>query len=77
MTYQGFTEAYPLLILPGNATQPGVQLQVLLSCELVEEGIKLGAVAQALLHLEQLLQDAVGTGDGASVRLLMQTTWVF
>lgn len=53
-------EPYPLLILPGDATQAGVQLQVLLGCQLIKERIELGAVAQALLDLQELLQDAVG-----------------
>lgn len=50
---------YPLLVLPGDATQARVELQVLLGCQLIKERVKLGAVAQALLDLQELLQDAV------------------
>lgn len=53
-------DPYPLLILPGDATQASVELQVLLGCQLIKECVKLGAVAQALLDLQELLQDAVG-----------------
>lgn len=48
------------LILPRDATQPSVQLQVFTSCELIKQGIKLRAVAKALLNLEQVLEH---TGD--------------
>lgn len=58
-------EPYPLLVLPGDAAQAGVELQVLLGCQLIEERIELGAVAQALLNLQKLLQDAVGDDGGA------------
>lgn len=44
------------LILPGDATQPRVQLQVFTSRELIKQGIKLRAVAKALLYLEQVLE---------------------
>lgn len=57
-------EPYPLLILPGDSTQAGVELQVLLGCQLIKERIELGAVAQALLDLQELLQDAVGEDEG-------------
>lgn len=46
------------LILPGDATQPSVQLQVLTSRELIKQGIELRAVAEALLYLEQVLEHA-------------------
>lgn len=55
---------YPLLIFPRDATQAGVELQVLLGCQLVEERIELWAVAQALLHLQELLQDAAERTEG-------------
>lgn len=48
-------EPYPLLVLPGDATQPGVELQVLLGRQLIKECVELGAVAQALLNLQELL----------------------
>lgn len=58
-------QSYPLLVLPGDATQAGVELQVLLGRQLIEECIELGAVAQALLDLQELLQDAAGEDGGA------------
>lgn len=58
-------EPYPLLVLPGYAAQAGVELQVLLGRQLVEERVELGAVAQALLDLQELLQDA-GGGEGGT-----------
>lgn len=60
--------SYPLLVLPGDATQAGVELQVLLGCQLIKEGIKLGAVAQALLDLQELLQDAAEESRGATAK---------
>lgn len=57
--------SYPLLILPGNATQASVQLEVLLGCQLVKECIELGAIAQALLDLQELFQDATGEKEEA------------
>lgn len=61
-------EPYPLLVLPGDAAQAGVELQVLLGRQLVEERVELGAVAQALLDLQELLQDAAGEDGGAMGR---------
>lgn len=54
---------YPGLVLPRDAAEPRVQLQVLPGRELVKQGIKLRAVPQALLDLEQLLEH---TGDTVS-----------
>lgn len=48
------------LILPGDATKPRIQLQVLTSRELIKQGVELRAVAEALLYLEQVLEH---TGD--------------
>lgn len=59
-------EPYPLLVLPGDAAQAGVELQVLLGCQLIKERVELGAVAQALLDLQELLQDAAGE-DGEAM----------
>lgn len=56
---------HPLLILPRDATQPCVQLKVLLCRQLVEKGVELRTVAQALLDLQKLLQDAVETESWA------------
>lgn len=56
---------HPLLILPRDATQPRVELQVLLGRQLVKEGVELRTVAQTLLDLQKLLQDAVETESRA------------
>lgn len=59
---------YPFLILPGDAPQARVELQVLLCRQLIEERVELGAVAQALLDLQEFLQDAVEEERGAAGR---------
>lgn len=56
---------HPLLILPRDAAQPRVELQVLLGRQLVKEGVELRTVAQTLLDLQKLLQDAVETESRA------------
>ena len=56
---------HPRLVLPGDASEPCVQLQMLPGRELVEQGVELRAVAQALLHLEQLLEHAGDTAPSA------------
>lgn len=38
--------------------QPGVELQMLLGSEQLVDGVKLGAVAQVLVHLPHLCSDA-------------------
>lgn len=58
-------DPHPRLVLPGNAPEPCVQLQVLAGRELVEQGVELRAVAQALLHLEELLEHAGDTAPSA------------
>lgn len=56
---------HPLFILPRDATQPCVQLQVFLGRQFLEKGVELRTVAQALLDLQKLLQDAVETESWA------------
>lgn len=60
--YLPATSCHPhlCLILPGDATQSSVQLQVFTSRELIKQGVELRAVAKALLYLEQVLEH---TGD--------------
>lgn len=52
-------ESHPVLVLPGNATEASVELQVFSGCEVVKKGIELWAVADTLLHMQQVLQDTL------------------
>ena len=67
-------DPHPGLILPGDAAEPRVQLQVLPGRELIEQGVELWAVAQALLHLEQLLEHAGDTAPSAPVTAVAPPT---
>lgn len=51
------------LVLPGNAAEPGVELQMLPGSHVIEKGVKLRAVADALLHTQEVLQDAAHTQE--------------
>lgn len=63
--------ADPLLVLPGNPTQASVELQVFRGSQVIKQGVKLRTVADTLLHLQQVLQDAAGGQRRLSVHWII------
>lgn len=43
-------ETNPLLVLPGNATEASVKLQVFPGSQVIKQSVKLRTVADTLLH---------------------------